>query len=162
VPIRRAFLVLPLALSVMRAAPASADEAAPTTTPVTTVAALPPPTPPAAAPSPVGQSDRYVGLGVAGAGVVGLSLGLVFDILDVTNGRSASIAVFEAHEPLPRNAATQYQPAMVVCFVAGGAALVTGAVIYFIAPTASASARNVTVGVAPVPQGGAFTVSGRF
>ena len=141
---------------------ASADEPTTATTSVTTTSVSPPPIPPRAARSRVGQSDRYVGLGIAGAGVLGLGLGLTFDILEVTNGRSASIAAFEAHKPLPPDGGTLYQPASIACFVAGGAAVITGAVIYFTAPRAPASVSRVTVGVAPLPQGGAFAISGRF
>jgi hypothetical protein len=124
-------------------------------------------------------TQRYVGVGLAGAGVVGLALGTIFGLRSSSkNSDAAAHCVADKYcdaEGLRLDDEGRSAGAIsTVAFVAGGAALASGAIVFLTAPTirpadsgASArSARGVRVGGAGAPGigGGAFAlrVSGSF
>jgi hypothetical protein len=123
-------------------------------------------------------TQRYVGLGVAGAGVLGVALGTIFGLRSSSkNGEAATHCVADKYcdseglrlDDEGRSAGT----ISTVAFIAGGAALAGGALLFLTAPSghpsdgsASGARRGLRVGGAGAPtgSGGAFAlrVSGSF
>ena len=94
-----------------------------------------------------GDGQRTLGMIVGGAGLVGLGVGGVFGILALSsNGSSdcgqgegeARFCLTEGGENAAADARSQAQIAD-IAFIAGGALLATGAVLYFTAPSPSES-----------------------
>lgn len=116
-----------------------------------------------------GKSRRLLGLGVAGAGVVTVVVGGVFgvsakgtfdDANDTCGGSvdacdPARVADAQAQVDDARSAANL----STILVGAGGALVVTGAVLYFTAPKAE---RRVTVAPLATPTTAGFVLSGRF
>jgi hypothetical protein len=121
---------------------------------------------PADVAAPSWSTQRYVGLGVAGAGVVGLALGTIFGLRSsAKNDEAATHCVAERYcdadglrlDDDGRSAGT----ISTVAFIAGGAALATGAFLFFTAPSGSGVRAVGTA--APTNDGGfAVRVSGTF
>jgi hypothetical protein len=116
---------------------------------------------PAVAPSEGLGTQRVLAIVVASAGVAGVAVGSVFGIMASSkwssaqsdcnpNCTSSSPAIGERSDA--QNDAT----VATVAFVAGGAAIVAGAVLFFTAPTATKVAPLVGPGVS------GLVVSGRF
>lgn len=138
--------------------------------------AAPPPSTPAAAPRPRddGSGQRTVGLIVGGVGAAGLAAGAITGFMAIgksndakaicaTDGPCASREAVDAAD----NAKTMGLIST-VGFIAGGALLATGAVLYVTAPSAeplrgSAGSRTA-LRVAPSvgPTGGGVILGGRF
>jgi hypothetical protein len=146
------------------------------------VGAVPPPAIPAspagaspgAGASPVvsneaagGQGARkWVGLTVAGIGVAGIAAGAVFGILTLsqtsqqkTDCAAATDCNSHAQALADHSSATTDGTIATVGFIAGGALLATGAVLFFTGNTASEPAR---AGLRVTPGIGSVAVTGRF
>jgi len=160
------------------------DESTPTPSPAPTPAPAPAPAPPSesapapesapspeSAPAPAPASDpastrRWIGVGVAVAGVAGVALGTVFGLgakskLNQSNqdGHCDTADTCDAAGLALRHDASSAATLSTVMFVVGGVALAGGAVLYFTAPR-----PQTTIGfaVAPAPGGGAALVRGSF
>ncbi len=146
----------------MPAAAAPPGPAAPTAMPAAMGAA--PPGRPAEDP---GQTRRWLGLGVAGAGVIGVGIGSAFGImakgkLDQSNGSHCDSTDHCDPTGLSwRKDAQSDALASTVLFVAGGVALAAGVVLYVTAPRASA-ASAIVVAPAPLAGGGGAIVRTSF
>lgn len=110
------------------------------------------------------QTQRYIGIGVAGAGVIGIGLGSFFGLkakstLDDSNNHCRSDNHCDAEGVQGRDDAHSQATISTIAFIAGGAALAGGAVLYFTAPKS-----RTTVGLAPAagPRAQGLTVYGRF
>src|SRR5581483_8170459 len=113
------------------------------------------------APSP-GQTQRVVGLIVGGAGVAALVGGAITGVMAKSAYDNAL-----SHGAVPTAGAVASQvasaydlaTASTISFIAGAAALGTGAVIFFTAP----KARPIgAVGLGPAAEGAGLAVAGRF
>jgi hypothetical protein len=137
--------------------------ATPAVPPAPTTSALAPGGP-SPAPPPVSADGggattrRWMGVGVGGAGVVGLGVGAVLGLLakgqlDQSNQPGGCDATdhCSAQGLSDRKAAEGLATGATVALVAGGAALAAGAVLYLTAPR---GASKVGVVVAPVPAAG--------
>ena len=115
--------------------------------PVPVVATPPPAPPPAPAPPPddraAGGTQRIVGLVVAGAGVVGLGVGTFFaldarskwsTVTDKCPDKVCPDTATRDAVASAKDGASQSATLGTVGFVAGGALLVGGAILYFTAP----------------------------
>jgi serine/threonine-protein kinase len=119
-------------------------EQQPTQTP-----AQPPPPPAPAAESNPGGTQRIVGLVIGGVGVVGLGLGTYFGLTAMSKDKDADAKCTPTlcqEQADFDNADSAHKSATLstVSFVAGGALLATGAVVFFLAPSKS------KVGVTPL------------
>jgi tetratricopeptide (TPR) repeat protein len=121
----------------------------------------PPPEEPA--PQRPGGTLRIAGLATAGAGVVAIGVGVVFGLRAKSISNEAAQwdtfdqARFDQGEAAERN--------MFIFTGVGGAALITGGVLYYLGHRAGATtADSGTVTVAPVitPETVTFTAAGRF
>ena len=135
--------------------------------PVAAPAAAPAPsTPPPAAEATStdrGRTQRMVGLGVAGAGVVGVVLGAIFGLdakskLDDSNGpgHCDTNDACDGYGLQKRSDAKSSALVSTVSFVVGGVALAGGAALWFTAPK-TGTAR---VGLTPAPAGTGVGVVG--
>jgi hypothetical protein len=122
----------------------------------------PSPPPPAA---PRGGTQRVAGLAVAGAGAVGLAIGTVFGLVAkgtydgaVSNYCKAGPSSCTQPGVTGGRSAHDQATASTVAFVAGGALLAGGGLLYLTAP------RGARVGVAPVvgSRGAGLSVSGAW
>jgi serine/threonine-protein kinase len=139
-----------------------------------------PPAPPLAAPGvlpnepppPVsldrGKSQRYVGLGIGGAGAVGLVVGSIFGVLakvkfDQSNSVQCNASTDRCYSPgFPmRKDAEHAATTSNVGFVIGGVLLAAGATVYFTAPKA-APAVGLAVAPAVVAGGGGAILQTTF
>ncbi len=144
-------------------APTPVATPTPTPTPASTPA---PESPPAPACGPA-ATRRWIGVGLAAAGVVGVAVGAVFgfsakskldesnqdnncDKQDTCNGKGLTLRQDAG------NAATL----STVLFAIGGVAVAGGAVLYFTAPRPAATTMGLVV--APAPGGGAALLRGSF
>jgi serine/threonine-protein kinase len=152
-----------------------APDAGPSTPPPPALAA-PPPLPPAAAdlsrpqpqqgPDP-GATRRWIGVGVGGAGVVGLGVGAVLGMMaksqqDRSNGPAGCDATDHctAQGLSDRKSAEGLAMGSTVAFIAGGVAVAAGAVLFLTAPRASKA--GVIVVPAPMVGGGGALLSATF
>lgn len=126
----------------------------------------PPPKPEAPPEDPnKGRGQRIVGLVTAGLGVVGIGVGSYFGLqVGAKNDESKAFCGPDPNVCDPpgvelRNEALDFATYSTIGFIAGGALLVGGAVLYFTAPRAKAP---VSVGAAPIAGGGAAVIHGRF
>jgi len=150
------------------ATPAAAS--APPSTPQATLEPALPGRPEQVPASNTGSVQRWFGLGLAGAGVVGVGVGSVFGFIamskrDQSNGSSGDLC--NANDQCGPSGLSLRQDAISasnvanIGFIAGAVALAGGIVLYLTAP---ASAKTVSVTVAPTTSsngGGAF-VQGAF
>lgn len=144
-------------------APTPTPASAPTPTPASAPAPAPPsaPAPEQASSAPAGSAQRWVGLGVGGAGVVGVILGSAFGFvakskLDQSNSGGASPPCDASNRCSQaglslRQDAGSAATASTVAFIAGGVAIAAGAVIYITAPRAAAATAWV---LTPTPLAG--------
>lgn len=137
---------------------ASSEPTAPSATPaVTTSTSNAPP----ASDKPVGSAQRMTGLVFGGVGVVGLGLGTFFGLQASSKWSDAKSKCTDypygcgAEGADLRSSAHSQATISTVAFVAGGALLATGVVLYLTAP---AKKESVALGFGP---GSAF-VQGRF
>ena len=137
---------------------ASAEPAAPAAAPVVTAA---PGNVAPASDKPVGSAQRMTGLVFGGVGVVGLGLGTFFGLQASSKWSDAKGKCTDypygcgAEGADLRSSAHSQATVSTVAFVAGGALLATGVVLYLTAP---AKKESVALGFGP---GSAF-VQGRF
>ncbi len=125
-----------------------------------------PPPPPRTEGSP-GKAQRIVGLAVGGVGIVGLAIGTVFGLQAKSKNDDASAACPDpSHcsqagidlDKKARDAAT----ISTIGFIAGGALLVGGAVLFFTAPSGSPAESAASLGVRATPGGAAMTFGATF
>jgi hypothetical protein len=130
--------------------PTLADE--PPLAPLVVVAPLPPPAPVPIAPAPTepprGQTQRTSGLIVAGAGIVSLGIGAVFGLSskakhDDSDPHCDGNNHCDATGVSLRDDAIQAGTISSIGFGIGGAALFTGAVLFFTAPTGKAQSARI-------------------
>jgi serine/threonine-protein kinase len=136
----------------------------------------PPSPPPATLPNepapPVavdrGRTRRYVGLGIGGAGAVGLVVGSVFGVLakvkfDQSNSVQCNASTDRCYSPgFPmRKDAEHAATTSDVGFALGGVLLAAGATVYFTAPKA-VPAVGITVAPAVVASGGGALLQATF
>jgi serine/threonine-protein kinase len=146
------------------------NAAAPTPTPVPVSAPVPESTAPVPEPTPSasdpGATRRWIGVGLAGVGVVGVALGAVFGLgakskLDQSNQDNHCDAkdTCDTTGLSLRQDASNAATLSTVMFAIGGVAVAGGAVLYFTAPH-----RPTTTGlvVTPAPGGGAAMLRGTF
>jgi len=124
--------------------------------------------PPQETGSPPGKTQRIVGLAVGGVGIVGLALGTVFGLQAKSKNDDASSACpdpshcSQAGIDLDKKA---HDAATIstIGFIAGGALLAGGAVLFFTAPSGSPAAEPAaSVGVRATPGGAAMTFGATF
>ena len=107
-----------------------------------------------------GSTQRYVGLGTAALGVVGVGLGSVFGFLaidkndqsnqDGCNGNDCTQAGADL-----RNQARDFGTVSTIAFAVGGAALAGGLVLYFTAPSSDGEAAPPTAAASQTPRSSA-------
>jgi hypothetical protein len=106
-------------------------------------------------PASAGSTQRTIGLVVGGVGVVGLGFGTVFGLIagskwsDAQNKCTPSACGSGSPAQDDKSAAQNAATISTILFVAGGAALATGAVIFFTAPRSATEKDSVGVSVAP-------------
>jgi hypothetical protein len=143
---------------------------APTPTPESASAPVPesttPVPEPAPSPSDPGATRRWIGVGLAGAGVVGVALGAVFGLgakskLNQSNQDNHCDAK-DTCDPTGlslRQDASNAATLSTVMFAIGGVAVAGGAVLYFTAPRKPTTTGLV---IAPAPGGAAAMLRGSF
>ena len=106
-----------------------------------------------------GKTQRILGLGVAGVGVAGVAVGAVFGLLASSSWsnaqsecQSTASCTNRSGAESDRSSALTKSTVSTIGFIAGGALVAGGAVLFFTAPKAH---QDITVGIAPAP-GGAF------
>jgi hypothetical protein len=123
------------------------------------------PAPPPADKGSRGQTQRIAGIAVGSVGVLGVALGAVAGI-EAKSTYDDALSKCGGHPSCQpgspglaeRTTAGNWATVSDVAFVAGGAAIVGGIVLYFTAPHGSAT----TVGVAPAARGTGLSLVGRF
>jgi hypothetical protein len=147
-------VVLPV--PALEAAPAG-DAAAPPATAATATA-------PTAAPVRFWTAPRIAGAATAGAGLVAVGVGTVFGLQARSHWSDReSQCAFDRCTPDGVAAGQDAKDAALranIAFIVGGAALATGAVLYFVVPNLGSSPVNVAL--APAPGGGALSLGGAF
>jgi hypothetical protein len=140
------------------------------TTPAASSAAATSLTPPPVPASSGWTSTQWIGVSVAGAGVVGLGVGAVFGLLtgsawsnakdacggDTSHCRDVSGATSD------KNTALSDSTISLVGYAAGGALLVGGAVLFFTGAHHDASTTGVVVTPAVAPGQGGVAIRGTF
>jgi hypothetical protein len=112
-----------------------------------------------------GQTQRIAGIAVGSVGVLGVALGAVAGI-EAKSTYNDALSKCGGHTSCPagspglseRNTAGTWATVSDVAFIAGGAAVVGGVVLYFTAPRGS----TTTVGLAPAARGTGLSLVGRF
>ncbi len=109
-----------------------------------------------------GNTQRVVGLATTGAGVAGVTIGIITGLgAKSTYDDSASHCTgnfCDATGTQKRHAAYDSATVSTISWIAGGALLAGGGVLYFTAPRA----KVVTVGVSPLPGGVRVGLGGEF
>jgi hypothetical protein len=154
--------------------PAPVPAPIPAPSPVPAPEAAPGPTtalptePLSAAPADPGKTRRWVGIGIGGAGAVGIIVGSTFGVLakikfDQSNSVQCNASSDRCYTPgFPmRKDAEHAATASDVGFAIGGALLAAGAIVYFTAPKAP-SATGVTVAPVPMAGGGGALLRASF
>jgi serine/threonine-protein kinase len=121
------------------------------------VAPLPPPQTPPAEPAASGSSQRTAGLVVGGVGIVGVALGSVFGV--IAAGKASDSKTLCPSAPNCTSAAgvqdnsdaKSSATVSTIAMIVGGAAVATGAVLYFTAPKGRSSGAALNVGPAVGP-----------
>jgi hypothetical protein len=147
------------------AAPAIASAPTPAPTPAAATPE-PAPAPASVAPADPAATRRWIGVGLAAAGVVGVALGAVFGLgakskLDQSN-QDNHCDTKDTCDPTGlslRSDASNAATLSTVMYALGGVAVAGGAVLYFTAPRPAATMGLV---VTPAPGGGAALLRGSF
>jgi len=151
-------------IPVLEADPNAVPEATPAAAPAAATAATPeePPAPP-------GRTQRTVGLVLGGVGLVGFGVGTAFGLVAIDKNNQALDLGCEGTSCPPGDgealSASAFDSATLstVFFVAGGALLATGAVLYFTAPRAHKEKVGVKrLRLAGVPGGMSLSLGGTF
>lgn len=137
------------------------------TGPVSSAGSLPAtePQPPEDASGHGGSTRRWIGIGVAGGGVVGAGVGAYFGLqaiskLGQSNDGPCSASDHCSSEGLSlRQDAKSAAKVATIAFAAGAVAIAAGVVIYI---TSSRSKSTVGLAIAPGPGGGGATLAGAF
>lgn len=149
-------------------APPPAPEPTPAPAPVASLAAGTLPDVPPDASKSGGGGPKVVGLAVGAVGLAGIGFGVFAGLKAQSTYNDAAKSCTGTPPACPagspafsqRDSASTWATVSTVSFVAGGAALAGGALLYvFLAPGAS---TKTTVAVAPSPGGGALSFAGRF
>lgn len=118
--------------------------------------------PPPPAPDRTGETQRTIGIGVAGAGVLALGIGTAFGIRAMSIGdQSEHCTLGPNGDGCPQSAVDEQESARgsaaasTVAFVAAGVLLAGGAALYFTAPRAKTG-----VSAAMIPGGGVVVLRG--
>ena len=115
-----------------------------------------------------GSGQRTVAYVLLGVGVVGLGAGTIFGLMASSRWNSSqkecSVASCPDHDSAvsDKNSATSSALVSTVSFIAGGAALTAGAVLYFTAPSRSSSGAAVELSPTALPGGGGVRFRGAF
>jgi serine/threonine-protein kinase len=101
------------------------------------------PPPPVTSDSSAGDTQRWIGLAVGGAGVVGVALGTVFGLdakskLDDSGAHCGAGNVCDAAGVELRDDAIGAGTRSTIAFVVGGVMLAAGVILYFTAPRSTA------------------------
>jgi hypothetical protein len=138
--------------------------------PVAPPPALPPSLPESPAPAQDrGATQRWIGVGVGGAGVAGLVVGSVFGViakvkLDQSNNGPCDASTDHCTSPGlgTRKDAERAATTSNILFAIGGGITAIGAALYFTAPRPLSSVTGLTLAPAPVAGGGGALLGGRF
>ncbi|MGH7329643.1 MAG: PEGA domain-containing protein, partial [Polyangiaceae bacterium] len=128
---------------------------------------LPPPAAPPPEESSRGDAQRYVGVGVGAVGVVGIGLGAVFGILasskksDAAKDCNADLSACNDTGVQSMDSARSRATISTVGFIAGGALLAAGVVLFVTAPK-GAEPKTVGIGVTPNGNGASLAVGGAW
>jgi len=139
--------------------------AASSSAPVVTDRATPTPATPDAASS---SGQRTVGLVVGAAGVLGVGLGAYFGIDASSHWSSSQSECSSSNCPQHAQAVTDHDAAQsaatvsTIAFIAGGAALAAGAVLWLTAPSRHGSAGGMALVPTATPGGGGLSLKGAF
>jgi hypothetical protein len=145
--------------------PATAAAPVPSAAPTAATAA------PAATPQSGMGTQRLIGLVVGGVGVVGVGLGAVFGAMTMSAASTQKSACPSATNcPNYGQASSAHSGGetdatlSTVSFIAGGALLASGVILFFTAPHPKEQAPSVALAVTPgvAPGGGGLWVSGAF
>jgi hypothetical protein len=128
-----------------------------------------PVTPPA---SRATSTQRWIGIGVGAAGVVGLGVGSVFGLiakskLDQSNASTATLCDASTDRCMPagfpiRKDAEHAATASDIAFAIGGVVLAAGVVLYVTAPRSPSQGTGIVLAPMPLASGGGAAVSARF
>jgi serine/threonine-protein kinase len=146
------------------------SEAPPKVEPAPTPASAPPEAKPLPALEPLsgessGQPQRIIGLSLGGLGVVAVGVGTFAGLKADSTYRSASRQCTGNPPACPadspafsqRDSAYSWATVSTITFVAGGALLAAGAIVFLTAP-----ARGTSIGWTPTPGGARVSVGGTF
>ena len=140
--------------------------AVPTTTDKPTTAPTNEPEKPAGD-SKRGDTQRYIGLGLGGAGIVGIGVGVVFGLVATSKKSSAEdncnadLSVCKQAGVDAMSSARGAATVSTIGFIAGGALLVGGVALYLTAPK-NAPVSTVGLRVSPTPGGGNLSLGGAW
>jgi hypothetical protein len=148
-------------------APPSAPEPTPAPAPAASLTAGTTPDVPPQPSEPSGGGIKVIGLAVGAVGLAGIGLGAFAGFKAQSTYNDAASLCMGTPPACPagsrafsqRDSAYTWATVSTVSFAAGGAALAGGALLYFLAPGASA---KTTIAVAASPAGGALSFAGRF
>ncbi len=116
---------------------------------------------PMQSPKKRGGGMKIAGLGVAGVGVVGLGVGVMFALRARGAASDAeAIQMGEAWQPAIETRGEKASKNSKIFFVIGGAAVVTGGVLYFLGAKQSKESSSVTF--VPTEDGASFAWTGGF
>ena len=114
-----------------------------------------------------GHGMEYAGLGIAGAGAVGLGVGIYFGVQ--AKNISDSITNHKITDPWPANIKQMEadgksdQTKQIAFTIGGGAVLAAGAIVYFIGRShASSSGEHVSVAPVVTPNSVGFALGGSY
>jgi len=141
-------------------------DAAPTTTPPAAIVA-PPPTEqaPDKSESSRGNTQRVVGIAVAGVGIVGVAVGAVFGLIasgkkgDAGSNCNSDLSACNQAGVDDMKSARSSATISTIGFIAGGALAAGGVVLYLTAPKAGHDSQEKTVGLRITPNGSGANVS---
>jgi hypothetical protein len=115
-----------------------------------------------------GRTQRLAGALVGGVGVLGLGVGIFTGLRAKSTYDDATAACGGTRCPVGspglslRDDATSWATASTVGFIAGGALLATGALLFLTAPHETAQPPQVGIALAPAAQGTGLSLAGKF
>ena len=113
-----------------------------------------------------GHGMEYAGLGIAGAGAVGLGVGIYFGVQ--AKNISDSITNHKITDPWPANIKQMEadgksdQTKQIAFTIGGGAVLAAGAIVYFIGRSHASSDEHVSVAPVVTPNSVGFALGGSY